>query len=284
MKSVAILGCGPTGLMVAHAAELSGWDFHVYSRKQKSKLYGAQYLHQPIPNLDCGLPKMVRYELRGTPEAYRRKVYGDSWDGKVSPEDLMESHSAWDLREAYDHLWREYGEEIKHFEMFGNSPDALARQILGHHDLVISTVPRKIWAQPGDVFESTKVWALGDTEMPRVEPPYRPDEFTVFCEADIRIPWYRISNIYGYCTIEWPFVPDPYVPDDDDERALIPAHSVWQTPPVKGCSIVEKPLRHNSTAASDFVHLGRYGAWEKGVLTSDAFFEAMKVLARDAIS
>lgn len=269
MKSVAILGCGPTGLMVAHAAELSGWDFRIYSRKQPSKLYGAQYLHQAIPNLDCGVPKMVRYTLRGTAEAYRRKVYGDEWDGTVSPEDFVETHGAWDIREAYDHLWREYSEEI--YDV--NIDREWARWdgwMLPGTDLVISTVPRNIWAQPGDLFQSQKIWALGDTEMPRVEPPYRPEPFTVICEGSRDVPWYRISNIFGYCTIEWPFT--GYEP----ENQWAPGDYL---PPIPGASIVEKPLRHNSTAASQFVHLGRYGAWQKGVLTSDAFYEAMKVFA-----
>lgn len=290
-KSVAILGCGPAGLMSAHAAALSGWDFRVYSRmysrNAQSKLFGAQYLHAHIPELDCGEAALVEYRLNGTPEDYRRKVYGDDWDGTVSPEDFLESHNAWDLRLAYQHLWDKYVGEIKHFEVFGNSPAALAYQILGEHDLVISTVPRKIWAKPGDVFESTKVWALGDTEMPRVEPVYRPEPFSVICEASRRVSWYRVSNIYGYCTVEWPHDAGWY---SNEPAGYVEYHDGYRdyakkilNPPLYGASVVEKPLRHNSTAASDFVHLGRYGKWEKGVLTSDAFYDAMKVLANDQI-
>jgi hypothetical protein len=259
--------------MVAHAAMLNGWDFRIYSRKVKSSLYGAQYLHQPIPELDCGFPHTVRYTLRGTAEQYRRKVYGDEWDGTVSPEDFIESHSAWDIREAYDHLWREYHGEIQHFEIFASGPTSetailAASVVRKRHDLVISTVPRKLWAEPGDVFESTKVWALGDTEMPRVEPAYRPEEFTVLCEGDPKVPWYRVSNIFGYCTIEWPW----HTRD-----------GVLGGTPHPGASIVDKPLRHSSRGSSDFIHLGRFGAWRKGYLSHEAFFEAMKVFADDAI-
>ena len=39
-KSVAVLGCGPAGLLVAHAAKLSGWNFTIYSRKQRVVLSG----------------------------------------------------------------------------------------------------------------------------------------------------------------------------------------------------------------------------------------------------
>lgn len=273
MKSVAILGCGPAGLLAAHAAVLSGWDFRVYSRKQRSQLYGAQYLHQPIPNLDCGTPALVHYELRGTPEAYRRKVYGDSWDGTVSPEDFMETHSAWDIRRAYRNLWELYHTEIEAFD-FTNTPawmlyeDLAGKQTFtSSHDIVISTVPRKLWAEPGDVFESQRIWALGDTEERRVN-GNRPPDFTVVCSADVLVPWYRVSNIYGYATMEWPYDYEAWEPE----------------PPSMGASIVEKPLRHNSTAASDFHHVGRYGKWEKGVLSSDAFYDAMKTFAEDSIA
>jgi hypothetical protein len=260
-RHVAVLGCGPAGLLAAHAASISGWDFSIYSRKVKSKLYGAQYLHQPIPELDCGAPRIVEYQLRGTPELYRAKVYGDDWDGNVSPEDYWDAHYAWDIRAAYNNLWALYEDEVRPIDIRWSAYGALAKH-LNKHDLVISTVPRKVWAEEGDVFESAKIWALGDTEMPRVEPAYRPAPFHVICESDARVPWYRVSNIFGYCTIEWPYS---------------------DSSPQDGASIVEKPLRHNSTAASDFIHLGRYGAWKKGYLSHQAFFDALNELARSSL-
>lgn len=272
MKSVAILGCGPAGLLVAHAAEISGWDFRIYSKKQKSKLYGAQYLHQAIPQLDCGPPAIVKYALRGTPEEYRHKVYGATWDGTVSPEDFIEEHYAWDIRLTYDTLWDRYQEQIVDVDItarvFTRSSHAL-----WWHDLVISTVPRKLWAEPGDVFESTKVWALGDTDDNERVRMYRPPDNSVVCDGTQDHDWYRVSNIFGFCTMEWPFktftINDLYNGDP--------------IPPARGASIVEKPLRHNSKAAADFVHVGRYGSWEKGKLTTDAFFDACKALANDSI-
>lgn len=276
-KQVAILGCGPAGMMVAHAAEQCGWDFTIFSRKYQSPLYGAQYLHQPIPGLECGDPKMVRYELRGTPEDYRRKVYGATWDGTVSPEDFMEAHAAWDLRDAYQHMWTKYHERVIDCDF---SPAWGAKPALffgGGFDLFVSTVPRTVWAQDGDTWESQHVWALGDAEQQRVNGD-RPDPFTVVCSADIAVPWYRVSNIFGYCTMEWPGMNYNY-----GRLAAVYANKPGPTPPHEGASLVEKPLRHNITGAKDFVHLGRYGAWEKGILTSDVFYDAMKVFAGDRI-
>lgn len=267
MKSVAILGCGPAGLMAAHAASMTGWNFVVYSNKMKSNLYGAQYLHQPIPAVNCGSPKVVKYKLIGSPESYRRKVYGDAWDGTVSPDDLLTEHYAWDIRAAYDDLWGLYRDYIWDGDLSGGADWVRKVYALDHHDVVISTVPRKLWAEPGDVFESSKIWALGDTEVARVWQD-RPDAFTVVCNGEHSVPWYRISNVFGYATMEWPY-------NDWDAKHL--------GRPAPGVSVVEKPLRHNSTAAEDFVHLGRYGAWGKGILSHEVFYETMKVLARDGI-
>jgi hypothetical protein len=263
-KSVAILGCGPAGLMAAHAAHICGWDFRVYSKKMQSKLYGAQYLHAPIPGV-TNEAKTVRYTLRGTPEQYRRKVYGDSWDGTTSPEDFMEEHNAWDLRWAYSDLWYRYAPEIVDCTFYDISYEELRKHLWWGRDLVVSTIPRTVWDSNNANFQRTYIWALGDTELPRVDKPYRPEPFTVACDGTPGTPWYRVSNIYGHCTMEWPY------------------NGVKSYIPVEGASLVTKPLRYLGNAAPDFLHLGRYGAWQKGVLTSDVFHEAMKAFRNDTI-
>ncbi len=73
----------------------------------KSALYGCQYLHAEIPGLSLR-SATVDYELRGTTEDYRRKVYGPESDVRVSPEDLEGTHKAWDIRSAYSQLWTMY--------------------------------------------------------------------------------------------------------------------------------------------------------------------------------
>jgi len=263
-KHVAILGCGPAGLMAAHAANMMGWSLSIYSKKVKSTLHGAQYLHKPIPKIDTGGPNLVSYKLRGTPEEYRSKVYGEGWDGTVSPEDLAENHPAWDLRQAYDWLWKQFEPWIVDCDikpMPYISPNLW--NAMHKSDLVISTVPRKVWAQEGDLFESTKIWALGDGD---------PDgglasqhDFTVICDGTPICNWYRSAKIFGHSTLEWPY------------------RELWRKPPAPGAVIVEKPLRCSSVGAGDFIHMGRYGAWEKGILTSDVYYQAMKVFAIDAI-
>lgn len=259
-KTVGIFGCGPSGLMVAHAAEMLGWNFKVFSKKRKSFLFGSQYLHKPIPGMTDSHAAIVEYHLEGTPESYRRKVYGDSWDGTVSPEDLEQDHYAWDIRSTYDKMYEAYEDTIIDCEV--DSSWLRNREWQHGLDLVVSTVPRKIWAQPGDQFLSSSVWAYGDAPELGQFAPFRPRNFTVICDGTDDVGWYRASNIFGYCTIEWP------------ENTK---------PPLNGISLVEKPLSHNSSSANDFVHLGRYGAWQKGILTTDVFDSALKVLSEDRI-
>lgn len=255
VKRVAILGCGPSGLLAAHAAQINGCDFTIYSKKRPSRLFGSQYLHKPIVGI-TGVPAKVSYHLVGNPMDYRKKVYGDSWDGFISPEELDTDHEAWDIRSAYDELWRRYSMYIHDKALHW---DTVNWEHWAKYDMVISTVPRKLWANPGDKFLSAKVWALGDAPDLGQMVPFRPaEDNVVICDGTEDIGWYRLSKVFDHCTVEWP----------DGHK-----------PPIEGIVQVEKPLSHNSLAAPDFVHIGRYGAWQKGVLTTDAFDEALKVTA-----
>lgn len=259
-KKVAILGCGPSGLLAAHAAQINRCDFEIFSKKRPSELYGSQYLHEPISGI-TGLPEAVSYRLEGTPEGYRRKVYGDDWDGTVSPEDLEWEHWAWDIRSAYDELWRRYQDEVVDLQITGSMIQLNADIGLERFDVVISTLPRKVWAVPGDKFESAKVYAIGDAPERDQEVPFKPAQNnTILCDGTEDVGWYRASRVFDYATIEWP---------------------LSAKPPVPGLSVVEKPLRYigADNPANEITHLGRYGKWEKGVLTTDAFNDALKVTA-----
>lgn len=254
-KRVAILGCGPAGLLAAHAAVQNDCEIRIFAKKRQSPLYGAQYLHAPIPGV-TGLPERLTYETVGTPEDYRLKVYGDSWDGTVSPEDLDPHHSAWDIRMAYHKLWYLYDDDIEDVTI---TSEIQARDLSEGADVIISTIPRTIWKRPGDVFESTKIWAIGDAPDRGQFVPFRPtNDNTVICDGSKDVGWYRASRVFGHSTIEWPG---------------------GVRPPVEGVEEVTKPLGCRTTGASDFIHLGRYGKWEKGVLTTDAYDEALKATA-----
>jgi hypothetical protein len=251
---VAILGCGPAGLIAAHAVnQMSRLDIDItiFSRNRKSHMYGAQYLHIPIPDMSFAEPVKVSYTLTGTNDGYRRKVYGDlPFIGQVSTEALPESHMAWDIREAYDNLWNYYSSYIINSEITPEAPLSL-RQMGA--DLIISTVPAPLLCDKGHVFRSQQIWAAGEAHDRDIRLPYSCPENTVLCNGNDEPAWYRLSNIFGVKTVEWS------------------VHNVKNKPPVATAGPVDKPINTNCDCWPEVVRAGRYGTWRKGVLSSDAY-------------
>lgn len=260
---IGVIGCGPAGLLAAHAATQNGHDVIIFSKRaEKSHLYGSQYLHEAIPGIYCGLVSKVKYTLHGGDLAdYRRKVYGDRWDGDVSPGTLDGEHKAWDIRLAYESLWAIYGRNIVTlpFDTRGQANLRLANQV-GERtgiDKFISSIPRIAWDSNDSNFQSSKVWAAGDApDQGRWSPVRPPADNEVICDASSDTGWYRLSCVFGHATVEWA-----------------------TKPPVAGASEVIKPLAHTSTAAEEMIHVGRYGEWRKGVLATDAYRKALECTA-----
>ena len=46
-------------------------------------------------------------------------------------------------------------------------------------------------------------------------------------------------------------------------------------PPLEGVAAVRKPLTTDCNCHPDWLHVGRYGRWTKGVLSHDAYFATM---------
>lgn len=251
MTDVAVLGCGPAGLMAAHAASISGANVIVFSRKQKSPLYGAQYLHAPIPHVtDRNDHVTVDYILKGNKQDYRRKVYGKNWDGSVSADELESTHEAWDIRETYDRLWQKYQYLIRDAEVDGASLNQLVLRKSYH--LIINTIPLSTLCFGDHTFRGQAVMAAGDAPGIGIDVGklYRCPPDTVICNGDDHPSWYRISRIFGHTTVEWP----------EDIK-----------PPIGTASRVIKPLDHNCNCFPSVMKVGRYGSWSKGTLSHTAF-------------
>lgn len=261
-KKVAILGAGPAGLAAAHAAYLAGAWVHIFSRGEKSRLYGCQYLHAPLPEISVE-KRTVSYELWGTADEYREKVYGDAWDGKVSPSDLEGAHTAWDLRAAYDQLWDLYvgergraaftAKEINPRTMFSSD---IMGTFFTHY---ISTIPAPALcaAKPGHTFYGQEIWAVGDAaDQGQIAPVTVPAD-TIICAGGENPSWYRCSNVFGAATVEWP----------------------GQTkPPIPYAARVTKPLYTDCDCFPDVIRMGRYGAWKKDQLTHHVFEQVTELL------
>lgn len=271
MISALILGCGPAGLLAAHACHLEKVGFAIASRKRKSQLYGSQYLHKAIPDLVSELEgQPVKYEVRGTPEEYRRKVHGKWWDGHVAPEEFEADHMAWNIREAYDRLWIKYSKRIYDYSIPTNEEMAEGKDRIAKitydlgldpsepypFDLIISTVPRSLWALPGEEFIYSEGWAIGDAPEEGQFVPYPCSDNTIVCDGTSEVSWTRLSKVFGYTTVEWPH----HAP----------------RPPLRGVVPVVKPLHYRPASqavnpTANWLHVGRYGEWKKGVVVTDAF-------------
>jgi hypothetical protein len=270
---VAILGSGPAGLMSAAAVlsatnDSTGGNLSIFSNNGKSKLYGAQYLHAPIPGYtDNRYPhakRVISYVLFGDPEEYRLKVYGPMWDGTVSPEDLEETHYAWDIRQTYDALWDDFKDHVIDVQMDPAGMRVLVdgRSGYGEFDLIINTIPRPALCAEGHQFKAMQIWAAGEAPELGIDlDRFKCAPETVLCNGEESPSWYRVSNIYGHKTVEWP----------DDAK-----------PPIPGVAHVTKPLKTNCDCWPSVLHVGRYGKWTKGVLTHHAYQEVLEYVKAKA--
>lgn len=262
---IGIIGCGPAGLMAAHAATQNGHNVTIFSKRlEKSHLYGSQYLHAPIPGIYCGRVQAVEYALLGGDLAkYRQKVYGERWDGDVSPGTLDQFHKAWDIRVAYDNLWTLYSRRIVHLNLDqrGDENLRIINSIGERLDLamIISSIPRTAWDENDGNFRSSEVWAIGDAPAEGRFCPIQPArDNRIVCDASESTGWYRLSKVFGHTTVEYP---------------------LNRKPPIPGAAKVLKPLDHRSTKGDFMVHVGRYGEWRKGVLSTDAYRKALECTA-----
>ena len=265
---VAILGSGPAGLLAAHAAERAGNEVTIYSEGNRSQIFGAQYLHRYIPDVTSEDPDMtIDIAKVGTKEGYAKLVYGDrnapvSWE-HFEPGTIP----AWDLRIAYDKLWDQYGDRI----VRGNIDWRHAAMIGEEYDKTFSTIPmRHLCNRNGHKFPHINIWVL-------VQPPwmerwdsglhimyyngYPPDGSE---GGWIGYDWYRFSKINGWSA--WEFT-KPVDPETDlwGDRYI-----------VQGM----KPMGTDCTCAEflGIIPIGRWGKWERGVLTHHAYEEVSRAV------
>lgn len=268
MTKVAIFGCGPSGLVAAQAALNAGVgreNIFVYSVKKKSAIFGAQYLHAEIPGVDAGDPVSIAVKFLGTAEGYRAKVYGENYQGIVSPQEFRTDHHAWDIRRAYDILWDRFASNILHFQLDPMGLSQVYPDIQDFFDVIINTVPRRVICKnPEHQFKSQNVYAIGDAPERGIKCPVHCERDTLVYNGSPDYAWYRISNIFGFSTAEWPA---------SEDRAK---------PPISGLASVTKPLSTDCDCWPRLTHLGRFGAWQKGVLVHHVYEEAHKVISKAA--
>jgi hypothetical protein len=231
--NIAVLGCGPSGLIATHTAVSLGADVKVFSFKRvKSHITGAQYLHQPIRGINSRHPdRTVTFRKDGNREGYARKVYDDpnapcSWAS--FPEGR---YPMWSLRDTYDVLWKLYADRVR--EAFVTP--AIVENAVKAYDLVISTIPaHSLCVNPDHNFPAAEVYIRPES------PPFVRDG-EVWYSGNPLCGWYRASRIDGVGSTEF-------------------GHPVDRA--VKGF----KPLDTDCDCQGEVVRAGRFGLWQKGIL------------------
>jgi hypothetical protein len=244
-------------MFAVHGLLSRGYNVVVMSKKRRSEMFGAQFLHERIP----GLPQYhqtIRYRSRGTAEEYRLKVYGQSPVAFVSPERFSpKPRQVWDIRAAYYEAYAMYEDLIIDTADIG--PAFLMQQNLGQYRFIVSTIPApSLCYNPMHTFGSQQIWAIGDAPERGISCPVYVEEQTVICDGTREVGWYRVSNIFGYRTAEWP---------------------AGNKPPISHVAAVEKPITNNCNCYQSYARPifreGRYGAWDKKILSHQAYHGAV---------
>jgi hypothetical protein len=250
MSRVAILGCGPAGLLAALAVERAGYEPVIYSLKVKSPMPGAIFLHEPIPGATSPVPDTeIHFLKKGTSAGYGAKVYGDT--GAPTSWHAYEEgpRVGWNLVAAYDLLWERFYDRVKHQTI---TPGFITRLLGGQIGkqkpaMVMSTIPAPaICCEERHSFISKPIWIRTEHLKDSGGIPNR-----VVYSGEPTDAWYRYSMLFGQESWEFGYC-------------------------VPKASRGVKPLRTDCDCWKDSViRLGRFGKWERGVLVHHAYEEAL---------
>jgi len=243
---VAVLGCGPAGLLAATAAEQRGHDVSVLSKREPSWIGGAQYVHTPITEVTGIAGDRIEYVRLGMESGYAKKVYGDE-QAETSWEAFGKYAIGYPLKPMYEHL---YGEWLTRIQNINVQPMSIER-LVDDYDTVISSIPRPALCWNPDrihTFNSAAVRIV--TEVNSI---VKLPENVIVYSGRPKERWYRASNLWGNSSVEFP---------------------VFKGEVGNGV----KPLTHDCDCHAEWGvrlhHVGRFGTWMKGVLISDAYDSA----------
>lgn len=258
--NIAVLGCGPAGLLAAHAAVLNGHTPTIYTDiAQPSRIGGAQFLHRAIPGvtLDHHHPDaLCEFIFMGSGEGYARKVYGDpraptSWGSYRAG-----LHTIWNMQAAYDVLWERYNKRVTTLEVDKHTVYRMEEEV------IFSCIPATVLCdhmrnENGAIktcdFTSQQVWIVQDRNYLE-----RGTNQIVYNGYPAQ-RWYRWSSLFGTSFFEYPFKPTE---DQSAVRVVKPLSTTCPGP-----------------ARSGVYRMGRYGSFKKTALIHHAYEEAMEVLS-----
>jgi hypothetical protein len=239
MADVAVIGCGPAGLLSAHAVERAGLRVDILSEQPvQSPMAQGVFLHDAIPGITHRLPDAyLIFQKVGTGEMYSRKVYGEvrstSWDRYE-----VGLRPAWALAPAYAALWGRYGDRVQRVRVNAG----VARDLVRKYPLVINTAPAWALCEGGHHFESADIWLVEGA-------PAEVRENNVVYNGLEQDKWYRAQDLFGYRVTEYAQAPD-------QKCGSRKGYKVTQT----DCDCHPKIMRN-----------GRFGTWKPGVLLHQSY-------------
>jgi hypothetical protein len=244
--NIAVLGCGPCGLLVAEAVHQLGHEPHIYSRKQRSEIPGSQHLQGYIPKVTPQYPdSAVMFVRMGTKEGYAEKVYGDPYHPSGWPQ-YDGICKSWSVFKAYDLLWAKWSREVVDRELnvitLGNLVD--------EYELILSTIPQKNICIKSHHFGGVPFWI-----QPRITPADDQHREVVVFNGLPDDAWYRWSILGRKESLE-------------STTPLAHAIQGW------------KAIENDCDCWPEIHRLGRWAKWQHGVLLHHAFHEAAEIIAQ----
>jgi hypothetical protein len=242
MGDVAVIGCGPAGLLSAYAVERAGLRADIYSdRPEQSPMAQGVFLHGAIPGVTHRLADaLLLFKKVGDGRVYSKKVYGyvrrTSWDR--FPEG---TRPGWYLAPAYDILWNMYGERVQKKKVDAK----VARKLVKDYHLVINTAPAWALCDGDHFFEQTDIWLIDGA-------PAEVVENSVLYNGREQDSWYRAQDLWGHRVTEYAQPP-----------VLLDAAR-------KGFKVVQT----DCDCHPEIMRNGRYGMWTPGILLHQAFKRA----------
>lgn len=251
---ICILGCGPAGLLAAYAAAQRGATVSIISRKIKSSIPGAVFLHEPILGLTAPTPEdVVRFIKHGTKEGYAAKVYG-KWDADCSWDLFSEGERpAWSMFDLYNKLWNVFEAIIEDSIINVEKMHEIMR---AKFDVIVSTIPAPFICYNNDhIFDSQGIYVLDKTADPSL------DNGIVY-NGSFTDHWYRTSKLFG----------------SEATESATPFESNFIKDLKAKQSSGYKPLWTNCNCYPEVDRIGRFGRWEKGILVHHAYKQTVQLL------
>jgi hypothetical protein len=240
---VAVIGCGPAGLLSAHACVQAGLRVDIFSDKaEQSPMAQGVFLHGAIPGITHRLPDaLLLFKKVGDGRTYAKKVYGyvrpTSWDRY-----RVGQQAGWYLAPAYDALWALYAHRITKRKVTAHG----ARRMVKDYRLVINTAPAWALCDGDHFFEQADIYLVAGAP-PEVE------QNSVLYNGREQDAWYRAQDLWGHRVTEYAHPPGAV---DGEVR--------------KGFKVVQT----DCDCHPEIMRNGRYGMWKPGILLHQAYERA----------